>query len=540
MLCFSANKDKNRFKRIFPYDHSRVMLTPEGNDPFSDYINASFVRDQDDRNAYIASQGPMQTTVADFWRMVWKEHVTQIVMLTNLTEKTKKKCQQYWPEKGRREEHGALTVTGVDVQLRADFYTRTFHLKAASGSVRTVTQYHMVTWPDHGVPSALALVNLWRYVKARADANAGPLLVHCSAGVGRTGTYIALDILMDMLLQQTHHRPINVFSVVTGLRDDRVVMIQTVEQYIFLHEALLEAYTSRDTRMTMDKMDAAFPTGIRLNKVDPRTEAEYKSLSQMKNFLSKPKYTLANKEENKDKNRDPTVLPDDSHLVYLSVHVPGRNQYINAVTMPSFRQQRGMLLTQLPIVDTVVDLWRLVEGFDVNTIVSIVSRGEEDRGSYCQYWPRDHKHHVKTGPFTVKLTEKESLGEALTSYSLKCHNGSKSRVVRVLHYRAWGEEVPEETSDLLRVLEILDTTHNDVIDRPFIVQCWDGATKSGLFCSLYDVISRVTYDREVDVYLTARLAQSIRPEAVTSQAQYRYCYHVVQEYKKAFDIYANS
>nr|KAG5695752.1 hypothetical protein BaRGS_004497 [Batillaria attramentaria] len=492
------NKDKNRFKRIIPYDHSRVVLTKEGSDPFSDYINANYIKDYSGNNAYIATQGPLPNTVADFWRMVWQEHVTQIVMLTNLTEKMKPKCYQYWPEKGQQKKHGGITVTGVDVQLRADFFTRTFRLKTATG-VQTVTQYQMTVWPDHGVPTAFSLVNLWRYIKTRTVPNTGPLLVHCSAGVGRTGTYIALDIAMDVLLQQRQNN-VDIFSIASKLRQDRVIMIQAVDQYVFLHEALLEAYTSRDTRLQLDSFDVIFPQGVRTDKSDPRTDTEYKSLSQMKNFLSKPKYTTANKAENKGLNRTPSILPDDSHVVYLSVHVPGRNQYINAVSMPSFRQQTGMLLTQLPLSDTITDMWRLVEGFNVATIVSISAKEEEKK-------------------------QKKS---------------SRPYDVRVLHYNAWDDAVPEVTSDLLHLLELLDTSHHDVTDRPFIVQCWDGATKSGLFCALYNVISRMTYDREVDVYLTARHVQSIRAEAISSQVQYRYCYHVVQEYKKAFDVYANS
>ncbi|KAK7481918.1 hypothetical protein BaRGS_00026826, partial [Batillaria attramentaria] len=710
-------------------DHSRVVLTKEGSDPFSDYINANYIKDYSGNNAYIATQGPLPNTVADFWRMVWQEHVTQIVMLTNLTEKMKPKCYQYWPEKGQQKKHGGITVTGVDVQLRADFFTRTFRLKTADRGgvegpwwcgravvvwkdrggvegpwwcgrtvvvwkgrggaegpwwcaravvvwkdrggvegpwwcartvvvwkdrggvqgpwwcartvvvwkdrggvqgpwwcgrtvvvwkgrggvegpwlcgrtvvvckgrggmegpwwcgravvvckgrggvqgpwwcaravvvckgrggvqgpwwckmkdwgvgtgVQTVTQYQMTVWPDHGVPTAFSLVNLWRYIKTRTVPNTGPLLVHCSAGVGRTGTYIALDIAMDVLLQQRQNN-VDIFSIASKLRQDRVIMIQAVDQYVFLHEALLEAYTSRDTRLQLDSFDVIFPQGVRTDKSDPRTDTEYKSLSQMKNFLSKPKYTTANKAENKGLNRTPSILPDDSHVVYLSVHVPGRNQYINAVSMPSFRQQTGMLLTQLPLSDTITDMWRLVEGFNVATIVSISAKEEEKKQDYCQYWPRTKESPMKCGPYTVKLTATDSLGASLTSYSLKLEKkSSRPYDVRVLHYNAWDDAVPEVTSALLHLLELLDTSHHDVTDRPFIVQCWDGATKSGLFCALYNVISRMTYDREVDVYLTARHVQSIRAEAISSQVQYRYCYHVVQEYKKAFDVYANS
>ncbi|XP_070193772.1 receptor-type tyrosine-protein phosphatase epsilon-like [Littorina saxatilis] len=403
---------------------------------------------------------------------------------------------------------------------------------------RQVTQYHMVVWPDHGVPSALALVNLQRYISARTDPGSGPLLVHCSAGVGRTGTYIALDMLMQELKAQ---KQVDVLKTVTRMREDRVIMIQNVDQYVFLHEVLLEAYTSRDARVSVEDVDRVFPTPVNTKTDNSRIDREFKSLCEMKKFVSKQTYTMAQQTENQAKNRDSSVMADDAHLVYLSVHVAGRNQYINAVYVPSFRQQRGMLLTQLPLADTAVDLWRLVEGFDVATIVSLGSSDEEKKQDYCPYWPRVEKTTSKAGPYVIKMTSSDVLGDTLTSYSLSIERGKKlSRNIRLFHLSDWAGETPGRTSDVLSLLGALDTVQSGDTDTPIIIQCRDGARKSGLVCALSNIVSRLTYDRELDVYLTVRHVHNARPQAVTSKAQYRYCYQVALEYKKSFDVYANS
>ncbi|XP_070183968.1 receptor-type tyrosine-protein phosphatase mu-like, partial [Littorina saxatilis] len=149
------NAKKNRFTNVFPYDKNRVVLSDGYNTgPANDYVNASYIRDGSLGKGYIAAQGPMDTTAGDFWRMVWQEKTTDIVMLTNMKEGEKEKCFQYWPEESGHVTYGPITVTSTHVECRDNFFIRTFTVKRKSiRGTREVTQYHYVSWPDHGVPT---------------------------------------------------------------------------------------------------------------------------------------------------------------------------------------------------------------------------------------------------------------------------------------------------------------------------------------------------------------------------------------------------
>ncbi|XP_076444662.1 uncharacterized protein LOC143282781 [Babylonia areolata] len=532
------NEYKNRFRSILPYDKTRVVLEQIGGDDASDYINASFVKGYKTEKAYIACQGPKNNTQDDFWRMVWQEGVTHIVMLTNLKEGKKSKCHEYWPAKRQSLTTGHMEVTGLEVEERAHFIIRNFILRKKKGKdERHVKQYHYVKWMDHEVPSATHLVDFWRYVTARASRTptAPPLLVHCSAGVGRTGTYIALDMVME---QSEEEDTICLYTTVSTLRDYRCHMVQNKDQYQFLHEAVLEAYMSGDSRLDTSSFDRVFPSTIRHGLPLPRVDAEFQRLCQMRTCLTDPSHAAASLEENRPKNRNPDALPDDKHLVYITKHWKGRNQYINAVYMPTFLSERGRIVTQLPLADTVMDLWRLVDSWDVSTIVSL---GQvEGRQDMCGYWPVPKGPPLTCGHYTISFRSVSSLGDSLCAYSVEMKKQDQSREVSVLHYQAWTGEVADNVPDLLRLLDILHTSHRQPTKGPVIVQCIDGVAKSGVLCALWDVISRVTYDGDVDVYLAVRHVHTVRPEAITSVTQYRFIYEVLQQHLDSYNVYVNT
>ncbi|KAL8605912.1 hypothetical protein ACOMHN_059702 [Nucella lapillus] len=532
------NYYKNRFNSILPYDKHRVVLEQVDGDEASDYMNASFIEGYKTEKAYIASQGPKPNTQDDFWRMVWQERITDIVMLTNVKEGIKPKCNEYWPAQGSTLSTGHVEVTGVEEEERAHYVIRLFNIrKLQSPEQRQVRQYHYVKWMDHEVPATTPLVDFWRYVRARAPrtATAPPLLVHCSAGVGRTGTYIALDILIDQSQQQ---QDISLYSTVDNLRNYRCHMVQNKGQYEFLHEAVLEAYMSGDSRLKTSSFDSTFPAPIRHDLSHPRIDAQYQKLCQMKTDLIQPSHTTASLEENRQKNRNPQSLPDDKHLVYITEHTEGRTQYINAVYMPTFLSSRGSIVTQLPLADTVIDFWRLVDSWDVSTIVSIGPVDTPQDTGY--YWPRHKADPVTCGAYTVTFMSMTSLGDTLNSYTVNMKKEGKSHELRVLHYEAWTGEVADNVPDLLNLLDTLHTAHKQSTDEPIIIQCIDGAAKSGALCALWDVISRVTCDDDVDVYLAVRHVHTVRPEAISSLVQYRFIYEVVQHYRNSISIYANT
>ncbi|XP_062587027.1 cell death abnormality protein 1-like, partial [Saccostrea cucullata] len=219
------NMTKNRFKTVFPYDHSRVVLdTSQGFT--SDYINANYIENMEGERDFIACQGPLKNTLVDHWRMIWQENVEYIVMLTNLTEGPKVKCHQYWPDKGQELDVNPFTVTLVEEKQYAYFVERRMTLcnKKVTGS-RTIVQYHYTRWPDHGTPNPLNLIVFHRHFRHKSRSTQHPIIVHCSAGIGRTGTFIALDVLCRYGKDKGK---VNVIEYVKAMRRDRMTMIQNV------------------------------------------------------------------------------------------------------------------------------------------------------------------------------------------------------------------------------------------------------------------------------------------------------------------------
>ncbi|KAM6452434.1 receptor-type tyrosine-protein phosphatase H isoform 2-T2 [Liasis olivaceus] len=235
------NQAKNRYSNVLPYDSARVQLTLKQEDPNSDYINASYMPGYKKEKEFIAAQGPLLATLYDFWRMIWEQHITTIVMLTNCIENGRVKCEHYWPLDYTPCTYDDITVSVITETILPDWTIRDFSIKRMSMSeVRRARHYHYTSWPDHGVPQTTDTILHFRdLVREHLDKmkDNGPVLVHCSAGVGRTGTFISLD---SLLCQAQDQGEIGVFSFVEKLRMNRPLMIQNEDQYVFLHQCLLD------------------------------------------------------------------------------------------------------------------------------------------------------------------------------------------------------------------------------------------------------------------------------------------------------------
>ncbi|KAJ1131482.1 hypothetical protein NDU88_009818 [Pleurodeles waltl] len=235
------NRPKNRYTNVLPYDNSRVKLRCLPGDPCSDYINANYMPGYNSSKEFIATQGPLPSTIGDFWRMVWEHRVGTMVMLTNCTEGGKLKCEHYWPLDYTPCTYGDITVTVTSEIILPQWTTREFTLKhAKEPGIRYASHFHYTVWPDHGVPDETATVIKFRnIVREHMDQRRsnGPAVVHCSAGVGRTGTLIALDYLMQ---QVKNENKVGVFSFIKKMRLNRPFMVQTESQYVFLNQCMLD------------------------------------------------------------------------------------------------------------------------------------------------------------------------------------------------------------------------------------------------------------------------------------------------------------
>ncbi|XP_016326882.1 receptor-type tyrosine-protein phosphatase delta-like [Sinocyclocheilus anshuiensis] len=242
-----VNKPKNRYANVIAYDHSRVLLSAIDGIPGSDYINANYIDGYRKQNAYIATQGALPETFGDFWRMIWEQRSSNIVMMTKLEERSRVKCDQYWPNRAT-ETYGLIQVTLLDTVELATYCVRTFALyKNGSSEKREVRQFQFTAWPDHGVPEhPTPFLAFLRRVKSCNPPDAGPMVVHCSAGVGRTGCFIVIDAMLERI---KHEKTVDIYGHVTLMRAQRNYMVQTEDQYVFIHDALQEAVTCGTTEV---------------------------------------------------------------------------------------------------------------------------------------------------------------------------------------------------------------------------------------------------------------------------------------------------
>ncbi|KAM6908156.1 receptor-type tyrosine-protein phosphatase N2 [Lycodopsis pacificus] len=235
------NSKKNRSDTVVVYDHSRITLKAENNHSNSDYINASPIMDHDPRNpTYISSQGPLLSTVADFWQMVWESGCVVVVMLTPLSENGVKQCHPYWPDEGSDVYH-IYEVNLVSEHIWCeDFLVRSFYLKnLQTNETRTVTQFHFLSWMDRGIPnSARTLLDFRRKVNKCYRGRSCPIIVHCSDGAGRSGTYILIDMVLNRMAKGA--KEIDIAATLEHLRDQRAGMVQTKEQFEFALTAVAE------------------------------------------------------------------------------------------------------------------------------------------------------------------------------------------------------------------------------------------------------------------------------------------------------------
>ncbi|EHB00296.1 Tyrosine-protein phosphatase non-receptor type 22 [Heterocephalus glaber] len=237
------NIKKNRYKDILPYDHSRVELSLITSDEDSSYINANFIKGVYAPKAYIATQGPLPTTLLDFWRMIWEHSVLIIVMACMEFEMGKKKCERYWAEPGQMQlQFGPFSISCEAEKRKSDYIIRTLKAKFHS-ETRTIYQFHYKNWPDHDVPSSIdPILELIWDVRCYQEDDSVPICIHCSAGCGRTGVICAIDYTWMLLKDGIIPENFSVFSLIQEMRTQRPSLVQTPEQYELVYSAVLELF----------------------------------------------------------------------------------------------------------------------------------------------------------------------------------------------------------------------------------------------------------------------------------------------------------
>ncbi|XP_034003945.1 receptor-type tyrosine-protein phosphatase mu-like isoform X2 [Trematomus bernacchii] len=532
----SAKKDENRMKNrygnIIAYDHSRVRLQPQDGENGSDYINANYVDGYHRPNHYIATQGPMQETVYDFWRMVWQENTAAIVMVTNLVEVGRVKCCKYWPDD--TEIYGDMKVTLIETQLLSEYVIRTFAVeKRGVAEIREIRQFHFTGWPDHGVPlHATGLLGFIRRVKAKTPPTAGPTVVHCSAGAGRTGCFIVIDIMLDMAEREG---VVDIYNCVRELRARRVNMVQTEEQYVFIHDAILEACLCGDTAIPANQLRSVY---YEMNRLDPQTNSsqikeEFRTLNMVTPTLRVEDCSIALLPRNHEKNRCMDVLPPDRCLPFLITIDGESSNYINAALMDSYKQPSAFIVTQHPLPNTVKDFWRLVLDYHCTSIVML---NDVDPAQLCpQYWPENGLHRL--GSLQVEFVSAD-LEEDVISRIFRIYNTARPqdgyRMVQQFQFLGWPmyRDTPVNKRSFLKLVHQVDKWQDeyDGGEGRTVVHCLNGGGRSGVFCSVSIVCEMLRQQRCVDNFHAVKTLRNNKPNMVDLLEQYKFCYEVALEY----------
>ncbi|KAK9403987.1 receptor-type tyrosine-protein phosphatase C [Crotalus adamanteus] len=547
------NQNKNRYIDILPYDYNRVELASSPGEQGYDYINASYIDGFKEMRKYIAAQGPKEETIDDFWRMIWEQKATIVVMVTRCEEGSKIKCAKYWPSmEEETASYGDIIVNINECKVCPDYIIQKLHInhRRDKSAGRDVTHIQFTSWPDHGVPDdPHLLLKLRRRVNTLSNFFSGPIVVHCSAGVGRTGTYIGIDAMLEALEAEGR---VDVYGYIAKLRRQRCLMVQVEAQYILIHHALVEYVQFGETEVFVSELPNYLS---QLKKKDSPNdpsllEAEFQRLPLYRNWQNQK---AGRKEENRQKNRSSTVIPYDYNRVLFKHEEEGSreseldadssdedsdceeepNKYINASFIPSYWTQNGIIATQGPLPETIGDFWNMVYQKKVKVIVMLT-----DNQELCaQYW---HEEKMTYDNITVELKDSNcSPSYTIRAFDITHVKRKDNKKVFQYQYHKWDSSaLPETPQDLTTMIQNLkqkfstqDAAEANMINKiknvPLVVHCGDGSKQTGVFCALLNLLECAETEGVIDVFQVVKALRRARPEIVSSFEDYQFLYDTI-------------
>ncbi|NWX88134.1 PTPRV phosphatase, partial [Nothoprocta ornata] len=509
----STNISKNRYPHVLPYDHSRVKLSQLGEDPHSDYINANFMPGYTSQQEFIATQGPLKKTIEDFWRLVWEQNVRNIIMLTVCMENGRVLCDHYWPSESAPVSYGQVEVHLLKQNSSEEWTMREFKLwHQCLETERHVSHLHYTAWPDHGIPESTTSIMAFREIvreHIQSAKDAGPTLVHCSAGVGRTGTFIALDRLLQQMKQE---KIVDTFGVVYTLRMNRYQMIQTLSQYIFLHSCILDKILE-EPLLGLSGTETSCPIPVKSFAQHCAQKASKSNMGFLKEYeVVKEEASSATPSSGSQQARtSSSILPYDRSRVKFSLLEQGTSSgLLHVWHIPGCSSSRDYLAIQGPDKVTMEEFWTLVWEQDVHMILTLLPWHEKGEVPSEACWPLEGDS-LRTKMLTIQCgAEKPVSGWRCIQLKMKHEKKAKEKQVQWFLYTLWNSK---RQPDIQRLVEFLTAVRRCIPHRrrasPLILHCSSDVSQMGTLIALDCLLHQLKAERSVDVYgVTLQLTKS--------------------------------
>ncbi|XP_065670308.1 receptor-type tyrosine-protein phosphatase epsilon isoform X2 [Hydra vulgaris] len=521
----TKNPHKNRYANIVPYDHSLVKLVPDFTNYENTYINANYVPSYSKKVTYIATQAPKNETIVDFWRMIFHEKPKAVIMLTNLVENDKIKSAQYWPESN--EEYGGFNVCVTKTENFADYFIRYISINFKEVNHHFI-HMQFTSWLDNGCPEyPTMLLNFCHRFRCLVPYSDKCLtVVHCSGGIGRTGVFILLDEMLQLVKSE---QKVDIFNYFETIRQNRMQMVQSKEQYIFVYDAIYEAVTCGQTGISISNFSTTlnnllmkdFSSGKKL------IEDEFKILKSIYPVRESCSET-AIKAENLGKNQYSQILPGDNLLV-------SNELYLNAVFVDSYKKKKAFIATQCPSQSTVTEFWYVLKKHNVSTIVYLTSRNEKKEPSYYKFYPSGCD--LKLDGVSVKLLAEEKLECAVKrNLSVSVENET---IMCMLEFNFWSDNCLPSFDLILQLITEVTKSQQYLGNDIVAVVCNNVFSRSGVFISCFNAIEQLQVEGLVDIFQVVLRTQLAHPQFVQTLSQYEFVYKLINNYLETFSYYLN-
>ena len=467
------NKVKNRFKLIYPYDKSRVTLIPKSNSINSDYINASMIPGYYTKECFIAAQGPKENTMQDFWQMIVEKEIVNIVMVTNLVESGRRKCEAYFSMKiGKKVVIGPYEINLDKEEVKTGYTIRKMSIDHM-GKITQVKHFHFTAWPDHDVPTLYdeLLLFVSKVQEGHIKTNA-PILVHCSAGVGRTGTFITL---YNLLIAIQQHKPINIYSTVNAMREHRPQMVQAFAQYKFIYLSVLEILLGNTSIPTQEFVET-------FNSYMKSEETGYVSVffqqfSELNYQCEKafdPVCTAALEGCNSKKNPVDDVLPNDNNR-FILYYQQWDGDYINASNI----DYGEIILTVHPTAETLEHFYQLLYQVGPSLVVMLCSKKElqliqQNKSQRVTYWPNSGES-LQTDSFVITCEDSEKSHFIRNKINLQHVEEQSNKLFTQIITDSWNEKGEPDLKKNAFILQAMLEFRQQYPEGPIVIHCKDGA-----------------------------------------------------------------